>query len=330
MMPPVWVFPGKRRTRNRLEGCDLSTWVLTENGWPDGNTHLYFLHCLKRHMDKQKLKKVLLLLDGAPEHRDISALEFARKNNIAMVFFPPAMTAFIQPLDVHFFAMLKKAVADLASAQHGIVTESNLGKLVEAAYEKLTARAEEKKYKSPLQQGFEMSGLVPWDEARLEKEGAFRTSDVLLGLSEDSPKVVAAKALTTEELGVIAATHMAALRPELQAKLEVASAAAIKASGLNVADLFITSPEYIERALKKAEDEKAEEEAKEKRKEEKAKVKRERDEAAEAAKEEKEAKKAKRLEEKAEQEEAARLVREAKKKAKENASKLKSQWAGIK
>ena len=129
-----------------------------------------------------------------------------------------------------------------------------------------------------LAKGFARTGLWPWDEGRLDKEGAFACSDVLMDLSPDNPKVLAAKALSPEQMGVQVQTVMDAYRPELQEKAKKASDAVLKADGVDLSNLFVSSPEYMEGVLKtvaaKDAEEKVKEERKEKRGEEKEKRKR--------------------------------------------------------
>jgi hypothetical protein len=69
--------------------------VMTFNKWYEG--------VFETHVRKRTGHKVLLILDNAPGHS--SAFE---KNGIRVVFFPPIVTSWKQPMDMDIIAVVKK------------------------------------------------------------------------------------------------------------------------------------------------------------------------------------------------------------------------------
>jgi hypothetical protein len=298
MVPPMFVFSGQRRTRDRIPGTKSAVWTLTESGWANESTFMAFLEHFLVHMKSQKLEKALLIVDGCHEHKFIPALEFALKNNITILCLPPATTAFMQPLDVGFFGPLQQNMVSIASDKNMIIGEDDLGHLCEAAYKKLEAD-DTAVGKSVLEEAFKATGIYPWDKTMVDQKGGFATADKLLDMTAKHPAVVAAKAATYPDMEVEVEACMTAIRPELKKKLADTTEAMTKAMGVDTSRLLLTSAQYLEGALKKLSDEKAEAEAKEVRKDERQQRKVERD--AEKAKKrvEAQAKKAKRAEKKA-------------------------------
>jgi hypothetical protein len=189
-------------------------------------------------------------------------------------------------------------MVSIASDKNMIIGEDDLGHLCEAAYKKLEADATAVG-KSVLEEAFKATGIYPWDKTMVDQKGGFATADKLLDMTAKHPAVVAAKAATYPDMEVEVEACMTAIRPELKKKLADTTEAMTKAMGVDTSRLLLTSAQYLEGALKKLSDEKAEAEAKEVRKDERQQRKVERD--AEKAKKrvEAQAKKAKRAEKKA-------------------------------
>lgn len=70
-----------------------------------------FLKWLKHFQSfvKSSIKdKVILIVDGYASHKGLDTLEYAKENGIIILCLPPHCTNRLQPLDVSFFAPLKR------------------------------------------------------------------------------------------------------------------------------------------------------------------------------------------------------------------------------
>ena len=81
--------------------------VYHESGWINKETFLVWFKKFVEHSNPGPKKPVLLILDGHSSHtKSLELVNFARKNNVVLICFPPHATHRLQPLDVSFMAPL--------------------------------------------------------------------------------------------------------------------------------------------------------------------------------------------------------------------------------
>lgn len=81
------------------------------NGWTDGELATqYIVHDFNAQAcDKANGEAQVLLMDGHSSHHTLELLQFAHKNNIIVLGYPPHCTHALQGLDVVCFAKMKEA-----------------------------------------------------------------------------------------------------------------------------------------------------------------------------------------------------------------------------
>jgi len=108
MLPPMVIFKGERLNYEWTKGEVPNTeYGMSPQGWTD---HELFYEWLNKLFIKNipPLRPVLLLLDGHSSHFSLEAIKFAAENEIILFCLPPHTTHVAQPLDVSFFAPLKR------------------------------------------------------------------------------------------------------------------------------------------------------------------------------------------------------------------------------
>jgi hypothetical protein len=109
MMPPFFVYPQPQPIGyNPLAGAlDGSSIAYTTNGWMDPKT----FHDFIKHVDKYAgtERPVVLLIDSASSHVNMSSFEYAKDRGIQLYRIPPNATHLMQPLDEGVFGPLKKS-----------------------------------------------------------------------------------------------------------------------------------------------------------------------------------------------------------------------------
>ena len=179
-LPPYYVFKGKRRTPELLDGAlPGSNMDMTESGWSNTEVLTNFLknHFLPNLPPRQDDEYVLLLYDGHTSHVARPVVEFARKNRI-LLFVLPAHTSHIsQPLDVACFGSMKRTYgsecAKYMQENPGImITRYDIARLTSPAYLR-ALRAEN------LKAAFRKAGIVPFDPTALGIEEVTQTSTLV-------------------------------------------------------------------------------------------------------------------------------------------------------
>ena len=59
-------------------------------------------------MKQNNFKKILVIFDHAPCHKESSFQSNLKKNKILSVLIPKSMTGILQPADTHWLSVLKK------------------------------------------------------------------------------------------------------------------------------------------------------------------------------------------------------------------------------
>ncbi|KAJ3646732.1 hypothetical protein Zmor_024307 [Zophobas morio] len=135
----------------------------SESGWMTGEHFLTWLkHFVKYSKPNSSDNKVLLILDGHSSHKHLSALEYAKENNIVLFCLPPHCTHRVQPLDVTFFGPLttyynSEVTKWFRSHPGRTITHYQVGELFKEAHVKSATVSNAAK-------GFAATGIFPFNE----------------------------------------------------------------------------------------------------------------------------------------------------------------------
>ena len=118
-IPPFFVFPRKNFKQYFLNGAPTgSNGASHPSGWMTSDNFLLFLEHFQHHTRPSIDQPVLVILDNHESHLSLEAIQFARKNGIIMLSFPPHCSHRLQPLDVSVFGPLKKRMSQSQSNWH--------------------------------------------------------------------------------------------------------------------------------------------------------------------------------------------------------------------
>lgn len=108
-VPPFFVFPRvhfkEHFIRDGPVGCAGGA---NPSGWINEEIFLLYLAHFVKNVKPSQINRILLLLDNHDSHLSIDALDFAKKNGIIMLSFPPHCSHKMQPLDISVYSPLKK------------------------------------------------------------------------------------------------------------------------------------------------------------------------------------------------------------------------------
>ncbi|XP_050308857.1 uncharacterized protein LOC126745170 [Anthonomus grandis grandis] len=138
----------------------------SSSGWFDMNLfEVWFLKLLLPHVKENcNGESVVLLGDNLALHFSQTVVKAAKENNIYMAPLPPNSTHFMQPLDVAFFAPMKKkwrAILDdwiKTSRVKGTLPKEHFPNLLSGLWRSLQKRVEDN-----LKSGFRATGICPYD-----------------------------------------------------------------------------------------------------------------------------------------------------------------------
>lgn len=100
--------------------------AFTETGWMNSVTWLATMDILKKEMEIQHPGlRVGLLLDQLKVHLDADSLVYCSSNDIAVGFFPPHCTHFLQPSDDVLFTNFKKSLRRMAATTLHVLREDD-------------------------------------------------------------------------------------------------------------------------------------------------------------------------------------------------------------
>lgn len=89
--------------------------ILHESEWINGSIFLQWLQHFKQHVQPSKENPVFLILDGHASHKELTVIEYVRKNYIHMLSTPSHTTHKLQPLDRTFFKPFKSVYASTSA-----------------------------------------------------------------------------------------------------------------------------------------------------------------------------------------------------------------------
>lgn len=162
-IPPFFIFPRVNFKDHFLNNAPIgSRGSANVSGWMKEEHFLEFLQHFVSHTKCTIQNPCLLLLDNHGSHLSIEGLDYAKRNGIVLLSFPPHCSHRMQPLDRTVFGPLKKNI-NTASAAWMInnpgktMTIYDIPDLVATAYP-LSA--------TPVnnQAGFRVSGICPFNK----------------------------------------------------------------------------------------------------------------------------------------------------------------------
>ncbi|XP_069361550.1 jerky protein homolog-like isoform X1 [Maniola hyperantus] len=108
----------------------------TDNGWINGQTFLEWLQHFVDLNGPTERRKIILVLDYHESHKFLPALEFATKNHVILVSFPPNTTHKLQPLDTWVYGPVKSYFEQTISKSHDecIVSKYEVARVFIEAY----------------------------------------------------------------------------------------------------------------------------------------------------------------------------------------------------
>lgn len=162
-VPPMFIFPRKRYQDYFIRhGPPNSIGAGNGSGWMTCKEFAQFMEHFKKYVQPSAENPVLLLLDNHESHLDVEIIDFAKKNGIIMLSFPPHCSHQLQPLDKSVFGPFKKYLSSSQQAWH----INNPGKAM-SIYDipNLVANALSKALtQGNILSGFKATGIQPFNE----------------------------------------------------------------------------------------------------------------------------------------------------------------------
>lgn len=89
---------------------DITGYAITVKGYQTGESFLQYLQWFHNQVKPipSRLQPIILIIDGAPSHKDVKAIEWAMEHHIYIYMMLPNATAVCQPLDVALFGPFKQ------------------------------------------------------------------------------------------------------------------------------------------------------------------------------------------------------------------------------
>lgn len=180
-MPPTLIFPRQRMKQELLDRAPPGTTAeCNAKGWMTSEIFMSWFQRFVNFSGASITNPVLLLLDGHVTHtQNISVIEYARKNGVVMLCFPPHCTHRLQPLDVGFMKPLSvyydHACSDWLRSHPGrIITTFQISEIFANAYIQAATM-------STAIKAFQKCGIWPFNQNN------FTDSDFLAASTTDVP-----------------------------------------------------------------------------------------------------------------------------------------------
>lgn len=187
-IPPFVIFQGKYHLSAWYKDEDVPhDWVIgvSDNGWTTNELGLPWL----KHFDEDTKRRTvgtyrLLIIDGHESHDSLQFQQYCKDNNIITFCMPSYSSHLMQPLDVGYFAPLKKAYGrqaeDLMRNQITHITKLEFLPCFKGAFDAAIT-------KGNVQGGFQGTGLVPLNPEAVVSKLDVRLRTPPLPTIEDSP-----------------------------------------------------------------------------------------------------------------------------------------------
>lgn len=171
MMPPFYIFKGKRFSSDLLKGSSAgSQGIVTDSGWSNAAAFQVFLntHFLKYIQRDSADQTVLLIFDGHKSHINVPVLEWAETHKVELFVLPAHTSHLLQPLDVACFGPLQRIYNSechrfIRSNPYSNITRYNVAELSSKAYEHALSVQN-------LKSGFKRTGIYPFDPSAIHPE----------------------------------------------------------------------------------------------------------------------------------------------------------------
>jgi hypothetical protein len=163
-IPPFIIGAGQYHLATWYRESNLpDDWAIatSPNGWTDNELGLEWLKHFDRSTSARSVGHYrLLILDGHESHHSLDFEKYCQANKIVTLCMPPHSSHLLQPLDVGYFSLLKKAYGQ--EIEHLIrcsITHVSKNEFFPAFYAAFQATMTEKNIKA----AFKGAGLVPLD-----------------------------------------------------------------------------------------------------------------------------------------------------------------------
>lgn len=171
LLPPYVVYKSKHLWDTWTEnGPPGARYANTQSGWFESHTFVDWFMSLLLPKLKNILGKKVVIGDNLSSHINVEVLDLCRENNIHFVCLPPNSTHVTQPLDVAFFAPMKRAWREILSrykethigSRSNVLEKQHFPALLRSLLEKIKQNAADN-----LISGFRKCGIVPCDPTPL-------------------------------------------------------------------------------------------------------------------------------------------------------------------
>lgn len=144
LLPPYTVYKATHLYPTWVEGgVEGAFYNRTKSGWFDGPTFEDWFDKIALPYLKNLQGPKVIIGDNFSSHVSLHVLEECEKYNIRFVLFPPNSTHLLQPLDVAFFAPLKKkwrtALSEWKTNNRGCISKSEFPSLFKKTLTEMAA-----------------------------------------------------------------------------------------------------------------------------------------------------------------------------------------------
>lgn len=166
LLPPYIVYRAENLYPTWIEGGPAQTrYNRSKNGWFEERTFEdWFLSIALPYLKKQPAPRVLIG-DNLSSHISQNVIQTCNENDIRFVLLPPNSTGICQPMDVAFFAPLKRkwraVLLEWKQKNRGVVPKSDFPKLLKKTLEALETASEN------LKAGFAACGICPLNRQKV-------------------------------------------------------------------------------------------------------------------------------------------------------------------
>lgn len=199
-MPPMLIFPRQRMKQELLDRAPPGTTAeCNARGWMTTETFMSWFQRFVTFSGASITKPVLLLLDGHVTHtQNIQVIEYARKNGVVMLCFPPHCTHKLQPLDVGFMKPLSAyydhACSNWLRSHPGrIITTFQISEIFADAYIQAATM-------STAINAFKKCGIWPYNQNKFTDSDFLAASTTDIPLRNDGPETASSTAEIQQNL----------------------------------------------------------------------------------------------------------------------------------
>lgn len=172
LLPPMVVYKAQHLYENWSKGGPAGTiYQVTPSGWFDMNTfEQWFFDVLIPHINAKSTPEQtkVVIGDNLASHFSPRVVEAAEENNIYMTPLPANSTHLMQPLDVSFFAPMKRKWREILDSwrkecrRKGSIPKEHFPRLLNRLWSQI-----ENTSATNLQSGFRATGLSPFNPERV-------------------------------------------------------------------------------------------------------------------------------------------------------------------